>query len=101
MRRMSFDFTSLKQPRGSSPTSPGFPPGTGMQRSQSLWTHKVSAGRKLAESADKLGNLQEPMSERQRALNVKRARKMTQVRSVSCHLVQIWALTSRTKGFWN
>lgn len=79
MRRMSFDFASLKQPRGSSPTSPGFPPGTGMQRSQSLWTHKVSAGRKLAESADKLGNLQEPMSERQRALNVKRARKMTQV----------------------
>jgi hypothetical protein len=76
-RRMSFDFASLKQSRHSLPPPPSPPQ---MQRSQTLWRQKKrSAGREQAEFLDKLGGIREPMSERQRVLNVKRARKMTQV----------------------
>lgn len=78
-RRMSFDFASLKQQQHPLPTLPSSPPVIGMQRSRSLWGQKVSPGCQPAESADRIGISQEPMSERQRALNVKRARKMTQV----------------------
>lgn len=76
-RRMSFDFASLKQSRHSLPPPPS-PPQT--QRSQTLWRQKKrSAGRERTEFSDRLDGIREPMSERQRALNVKRARKMTQV----------------------
>ena len=84
-RRMSFDFASLKR---AASTTPSPQAGVDVQRSQSLWRHKMgSAGCELEQSA--VSQLQEHMSGRQRALNVKRARKMTQVRFVCCHIMQI------------
>jgi hypothetical protein len=72
---MSFDFASLKQPQSSSPTSLSPPQ---MPRSHSL--KKGSIGRAPAVTDDTMSDFQAPRSERQRALNVKRARKMARVR---------------------
>jgi hypothetical protein len=75
-RRMSFDFASLKQPRPS-PTSLN---PMQIHRSQSLFRQqKGSVDSEPTKFADIKDDLHEPMSERQRALNVKRARKMAQV----------------------
>ncbi|KIM85404.1 hypothetical protein PILCRDRAFT_360777 [Piloderma croceum F 1598] len=88
-RRMSFDFASLKQPR----PSPSSLNPMQMQRSQSLFRQqKGSVDSEPTKFADIKADLHEPMSERQRALNVKRARKMAQVSS--SHNIN-WSLVSR------
>jgi hypothetical protein len=99
-RRMSFDFASLKQSQHSLPTLTSAPHSTMMQRSRSLWGPKVISARQPTVSTETIGILQEPMSERQRALNVKRARKMAQVRSISNLVFQVEILSrEQTEGF--
>lgn len=74
-RRMSFDFVSLTQPLFT-PKSPG------LTRSRTLWgspTSQTGGEVENLENFDRRELLPERMNERQRTLNVKRARKMTQV----------------------
>jgi hypothetical protein len=60
----------------------------------------VISARQPTVSTETIGILQEPMSERQRALNVKRARKMAQVRSISNLVFQVEILSrEQTEGF--
>lgn len=77
--RMSLDLSSLTTPLLPSPNhtpTSSSPVSRGVKRSRSLWTPKTeSAGGFIAEC----NNKRAPLSEKQRALNVKRARKMTQV----------------------
>lgn len=80
-RRMSYDFSSLTQPLISPPTPP-FPTHKGIKRSRSLWAQKSDSAADGLAPASSANGRTEPMSERQRALNVKRARKMAQVSCV-------------------
>lgn len=81
-RGISFDFMSLK-PFRSYPAPPDSPI-YGMKRRRSLRNIQHMSETKIS-----VGKWAEPLSERQRALNVKRARKMAQVCYILKHLFPI------------